>query len=664
MYFQKLLQIPFTIYFINLIFSLIKIFGFSLICIGIGLIILKILKVPRLSTLSFGVTALIIGEVLLSFLFLFVFTTVSLTYTNTYILLIILFLIGIVPLWKFTKTFKPTYLIGKITKQQTGMLILSISIILISLLLSSARLGYDAVSDYFSQAKLMAVTQEITSFFPENYMIVSSLHPDILFTVLIQIGGDQSARMLSWLNGMAIMFSGYAISKEAGLATKARYYFFVLMLTSTAFIDLLGDGKVELICTAPILVLSYWMLVSLRKPSKGIFLLIGFLAGFAIISRLYNIFLVSLFIILFYFFSILKELYIEWLEKRNFNSRIGSPLILNLFWMLPTLLIVGGFHLWQNWLWLDSPFAPLEFAEKLKASNWEWQFDPATLNLLRILYPFTVTFFNNPQSLGNISPIVVGFLPFLMFKDIRMHLRVTHHAFVLISTSILILIVWLVFFYTVVEVRYVLFIWVLLFIPIAKAFEFSLNHLPKFFSAQIQFFVNILLLYIILRIGVISTATYSPIASNGQAFCSDLSYCDFFEPVNHIANPNDRILALHAYRYYLRPDLFACSSRANEYSALKKFAKENSPDFWVESYRQGYRFIIYEENFAKYHSRFGSIPNPSLAPDWLTVTLISSSANNKNKVYRIDVKDPPFQPEIKCEKDEEQNSWYLVFLDK
>lgn len=48
LYIQKLIQIQFTSYLVNLIFSLTKLVGFSLICIGIGLIVLRILRVPRL----------------------------------------------------------------------------------------------------------------------------------------------------------------------------------------------------------------------------------------------------------------------------------------------------------------------------------------------------------------------------------------------------------------------------------------------------------------------------------------------------------------------------------------------------------------------------------------------------------------------------------------
>jgi hypothetical protein len=42
--------------------------------------------------------------------------------------------------------------------------------------------------------------------------------------------------------------------------------------------------------------------------------------------------------------------------------------------------------------------------------------------------------------------------------------------------------------------------------------------------------------------------------------------------VSHAASPGVRVLVLHAYRYYLRSDLFACSSEVDEYPPLEKLA--------------------------------------------------------------------------------------------
>jgi len=114
---------------------------------------------------------------------------------------------------------------------------------------------------------------------------------------------------------------------------------------------------------------------------------------------------------------------------------------------------------------------------------------------------------------------------------------------------------------------------------------------------------------------------------------------------------------LNAYRYYLRPDLFACSSRAEEYPALEKLARQNSPDFWVEAYHRGFRYVIFESNFAEFHSHFGTIPAPQNAPAWLNVFPMVRSG--VDAVYRLDAESPPFPVAVQCRQDK-HGKWILT----
>ncbi len=657
----KLSQLHILIYVYELFVAFIGILFFSLACTGLGLVVLDKLKIPTMPKLGQIITAFVIGEVTLSTIFLSLISTSALTPTITATIIATCLIVSFSLLIDFIQHLKLSKQLKVLYKQQKDLMVLTIGIVILYLMLSAARLGYDSVSDYFSQAKFMAVSQGAYSFFPENYMIVSSLHPDILFTAIIQLFGDQSARMLSWVNGVAILLIGYAIAEEVGISQQSMLYFTILLATSTAFTDLLGDGKVELISTIPILTAIYWMLISSKLPNRGIFLLIGFLLGFAIISRLYNIFLVSVFAIIFYTFGLYKLYRAESKTNPLHLRKLILHYTLPILWILPALIIIGGVHLWQNWQWLGSPIAPLEFAQKLKSSNWEWQFDPKMLNILRVLYPLTVTFFNSPQSLGNISPLFIGFLPFLSIKDIRENIFLSSSLNYLLFTTISTLLLWVVFFYTIVEIRYVLFLWTILFLPMAQLIEYSLARLPTSINFLNRFLIKLLLLYLAARTISIALMTYSPVGKNGEAHCFDINLCIFFDSVNQTAAPGDRVFVLNAYRYYLRPDLFSCSSRSNEYSTIQKFARNNSPEFWIEVYRQGYRFLTYEENFAMNHSRFGKIPDPKEAPPWLKISIISPLNKSENISYKIEASNPPFQPEILC-RQKSKNVWQLIYI--
>lgn len=657
---KNLTQTSLHQYLFDLLTSLIGIGIFSIACIGFGLRVLKLIKFRITSVLEVGTTAFLVGEVLFSLIFLTIISVSSLSPILTKLITIAMLALNAGLLWSFFRDIRSSFQTIQVDKRQKIIAGLVISIVALSTFLSTARLGYDAVSDYFSQAKIMAVSQDAVSFFPGNYMIVSSLHPDILFTILMQLFGDQTARMLSWVNGLAILLIAYSIAKEAGLTLNIWLYFLVLMFTSTAFTDLLGDGKVEIVSTAPILGAVYWMMVSLRSPTKETFLIIGFLAGFAIISRLYNIFLVSVFIIFFYSLWLIRNIYKEGLRNIKLNTRTALNRISPSLWTVAMLVLMGAFHLWQNWLWLGTPFAPLKFAPSLEANNWEWQFDPGMLNALRVLYPLTVTFFNSPQSLGNISPLFIGFLPFLLIKKIRMGMQLSSTFIHLLASCISTLLLWLILFYTVVEIRYILFLWVLLFLVAAYWIEQTLNSMQKPLLPLTEIVLGGLLLFSATRITAVALATYSPIDNNQQAHCRDIPFCSFFEPVNQLATFGDRVLALNAYRYYLRNDLFACSSRADEYASLQVLAQRNSPDFWIEVYRQGYQFVIFERNFSEFHSRFGTIPDHQVAPAWLKISIVSTSNETDNILYQLETDDPPFRPEVSCLFDVNRDIWYLI----
>lgn len=654
----KFSQILLFDYFLDILTSFAGAALFSLACIGIGLITLRTLKLTG-TGLATGVTAFASGQIIFSLLFLSIISLTRLTASLTVAVFGLSVIVSIKPIKDFCAEHIKISEIGRLGDSQKRITFISFAFLFLSLFLTSARLGYDSVSDYFSQAKLMALSYEATSFFPENYMIVSSLHPGILFTVVMQLFGDQAARMLSWANGFAILITTYLIAKENNASFNARIYIMALLMSSTFFIDLLGDGKVELISTTPILIGIYWMQKSMSKPSKGVFLLIGLLAGFAIISRLYNIFLVSFYIFTFYLIGLVKVYLKEKQTDTSASWRSTWSTTKPVLWILPTLILIGMYHLWQNWLWLGSPFAPIEFAPKLRSTNWEWQFDPDLLNTYRILYPLTITIFNSPQSLGTISPLFLGFLPILIIKKIQTRISWSRDLVHSVATSLLTLLLWVLLFYTVVEIRYVLFIWVMLFIPTGILIDSLLSQETGVISAISRFTIVSVLAFIILRMIVIAVDTYSPVENNGQARCSDISFCTFFSPMNEIAKPGDRVFSLNAFRYYFRNDLFVCSSRSTEYEKLKHFAQENSPEFWTELYRQGYGFVAYENNFSVYHSRFGTIPSHSIAPAWLKVEVISSE--HENLLYQLTAQNPPYEANYSCQKNA-LGEWQLIMV--
>jgi hypothetical protein len=320
-------------------------------------------------------------------------------------------------------------------------------------------------------------------------------------------------------------------------------------------------------------------------------------------------------------------------------------------WLLPPLAFLGLFHLIQLGLWLGGPATPAAAAASavptVEAEDWQWTIDPANLGWYRLFYPLTITFLSTPQGLGNISALFVGLLLLPAVTGLRRNFRLDSRLALVGLCALATLLAWVTAIFAIFEIRYVLFLWILLYMVAAKVFERAIENSRQPIRVLASTVVLALLAYMALRTPVIALDTYSPVSLDGQAHCYDSPLCTFLEPLNQSAGPGERVLALNAYRYYLRPDLFACSSRAEEYPPLQPLAHGGSAEFWAEAYRQGFAFVAYEAHFAQRHSRFGKLPDPQRAPDWLRVSVISRDPFGQF-VYRIQPLDPPFQPEKTC----------------
>ncbi len=109
-------------------------------------------------------------------------------------------------------------------------------------------------------------------------------------------------------------------------------------------------------------------------------------------------------------------------------------------------------------------------------------------------------------------------------------------------------------------------------------------------------------------------------------------------------------MTLAAFRYYLRSDLFACSTQNDEYITLQNLSHGDSTAFWTEVYREGYRFIAYESEYSVRHLQLGLIPNPYNTPPWMTLKPIYGRPGDPEVAYEIQAVNPPVRVEETCQK--------------
>ena len=613
---------------------------FTIGCISLGSVITsKLWLTKNLSITAWFcnlITTFLVGEIIYSFVLfgLGIAKKMSPFVNNTFLISVIF--IGTFNIKRIFLSFqgrKNDETNIKISRAESAILWMSIAIILSTLLFTSARLSYDSVAVYFSNAKLTASTHQIQSYVDDDFF-VSSFHTGILYSAIIQLFGDQAARLFSWINGVFIIIMCMGLAEKNELSTAGKIATLALLATSTAFMDLFGDGKIELASTLPILTAIYWLISANHAKRVQDYLLVGVFSGLAMVSRPYNVILLGGFIGIYYITS-----------QESLVSRVKS-----LLWIIGPIAAFLAIHLALNWIILGDPLAPINNILKVNTNTWQWSFDPDQIWIIRIFYPLVATFINTAQSLGNISPLIIVFLPTLLLKENRLNTSFSKSLMKVSTIAVATLTLWITVYFTILEIRYVLFLWAIIYIAFAERISYSLEQMDATNKKINHGIFIILLLFIFARNIFIAVDAYAPMDKNGIPQCGDFIFCNFLKPINEMAKPGERILTLNAYRYYLRPELFVCSSKNTEYTEIIKASLVSNEAFWLEVHRQGYTFIAYERNYAIRHLHMSFFPDPKNTPPWIQLKKLEDDMDGFFVSYKIEYISPPYKMEKSCLK--------------
>lgn len=623
---------------------------FFAVCASLGLAILHMAKslesrkYTSITDLSVIIlTAFLIGQFAVAVFLFNLGLHTKLNQTNTILVLTATGFIGIAFSKHLRKSFSgvtiPSFS-SSFSGKEKVFIVFFFLIIFLATFLSTSRLSYDAVAVYFSDAKLTALTNKI-DFFLYRKFLVSNIQTGIIFSALMQVFNDQTARMLSWLHGCIIIIFSVALSSQMGLSKKAKIIQVSLLLSTTAFIDLLGDGKVDLQSMSFAIATVYWLVVSWQKKKTSLFFLTGLLTGIAMIARPFNIPLLGAFIGLYSLYQFFNHFVVIKLPT--------SQIFKTMLWLGIGTIPGVTLYLLANLFLLGDPLAPLHAAQNVDAQEWQWAFDKQYIWIVKLLYPFVVTYINSPQSLGNISPLVLGFLPVFFTNGIKICFKKSTHLVMLALTAAVVLALWVTFLFTVFEIRYIFFLWIILYMPVSVVIANLENTKFRYLSKFTDVVVIVLLAYSTLRIIKISIETYSPVNEKGYAECFDIAFCELESEINKIAIPGNRVLTLNAYRYYLDPELLPCTTRDSEYKLLYELS-ENSTGFWEEVYQQGYKYIAYEHNYSTRHLRINMVPDPNDTPPWIGLHPIYLSETGDEAVLEIQAVNPDINIKKICQK--------------
>lgn len=464
-------------------------------------------------------------------------------------------------------------------------------LILAGLTTVASPLDGDAMAYYMALPKTMAFAHRLIPLSDYEAFMSIGISGETHYAALMALGVPGAVpRLFAWPTGVACALLIAAICARAGIDRRGQWLTLIMVYTSSAFIYLQGSGKVDMFAALLGVGAFYWALRIADKGS-GALLLAGWLGGCAVVAKVsYIVTLVpGLALLLLWPRMTLLGRSIVQKETKVLFSLISTVMRQGLIMGLGALAAVLP-HLIKNGVLFNNPFAPFLG----EGSSWAAQvwFSPETTLRLVATYPFALTLGQYWGQFGNISWLVLAFVPLALF--LPRPTSWTKSTLAAISASSLLgLILWVALNPSVVAPRYFLAT-LLVLIPVAAAGASQVLRAERgpriASSAVISALVVTMLASFLYNLGIYGTPGYYP----GHAFRYLLGIKGEQEQVGSVpgillgqeavnldASPDSRVFAFSYYKYWLRPDLILCMNSSEERRNFNQ----------LETYEQKWKFL-------------------------------------------------------------------------
>src|SRR5690606_36821403 len=133
--------------------------------------------------------------------------------------------------------------------------------------------------------------------------------------------------------------------------------------------------------------------------------------------------------------------------------------------------------------------------------------------------------------------------------------------------------------------------------------------------------------------------------------------CGAIVAASELIPEGERVLNLNPYGYYLREDLFACSSNWLDYLELLQTYQGQGPTaYWEHIWREGVRYVIIAPELHMVRRATSSLGvEPDTAPDWLNIDAIheetiysSDHSTDWVSIYRLSAVNAPVESVNTC----------------
>ncbi len=465
----------------------------------------------------------------------------------------------------------------------------------------------DALKHYLVWAKMIAVTHTIS--------MQPSLHPyygllpmqvEMHWAALFAISNETAVTVwdylcaLSFLAGIGLLAWNLTLSRRVALVAV------LMMLSTPAFYVMIGGGKIDNASAqygiAAALSLVLWPALGHRAA-----LLAGLCAGWALASRYTN--------------AILVPGLISFAAMIAFCSWKTSPLGKDVvtrskrFWVAGTVIaavaaaIAGAPMLLKNWLLVGCPLAPMIGC---KGSFWSGMYQNHTygfwnLSIVDLLfYPFVWTFADRESMLGNISPLFLGFFPFLL---VYRRLPMLKPAWIAGLAGLVSIATWLLIEPRVLFSRFLLVPLALLAVPLSASLVAAEQDRPRSSTVRLLMRSAISLVFVFLLFesrGVIYAGRYLTSVNTRDDQYQSYGGYDVAAWLNGHVQPRERVALsnFRGHRYFLDPQVLLNSESVQEvqwlwdhgewqYSGSASISPLSwSPNFWRFFVERGFTYVV------------------------------------------------------------------------
>lgn len=508
----------------------------------------------------------------------------------------------------------------------------------------------DAEAFYMVLPKVMAASYRLVPL--NNYFTFSQIgfFGEMHHAALMSVISPQAAKCFVWLTGFAVVGLLLALCSKARMGLRGNIIALVMLFTSTTFTFYLYDGKIEIFATALGLAACFWALQTNKKAGLLPYLLTGLFCAFACVAKFsYIPVLLSAVLVI-----------VVWNHWQN----LFQLKTLVLFSIIGLLFLIGIMpHLIKNAVLFNEPFAPFYFL-KAQGSNWTEQtwYTKETIRHILLTYPIALTFGKYSLLGGNLSPLILLFVPLLLLVK-REQWKLSKPLVQMTAAAVICLIIWMICCPSVLCPRCILPT-LLLFIPISAWCAEKLFFFKDFRLLKASVISSLIVCMYVSFATLVSPYPNKKLISKFKD-CVKSNYQDLKcarvypmknTPAQELANGLDyvnlnaklggRVFVLGYYTYHLRSDLLQCLSTLEEFL----FVYQNTEMPWDYLFNGGFQYVVVQDN-----TTF-KVDN---VPSWLAVSKVYE--DTRTQVYRISSKDPSHTPQYTTRQNP-YPAWEVVSL--